>query len=444
MPKKVTLPGYASTTPPQVSYIITKVNNSIQQGTYPSLLPFQRIMGREETITYQTGTGGNFRPCLHKKAIYTAKSLASLGSCQIGVYNPNPGSPLSPKDYRWYNIGADNHRYYYSTYLSGVAAVSLNTASVPWSSLSDSALAAMLPTFYDGNNLVNFIIEMKDFKDVGAKLGLAISLKKKSLLQAIAGFNPKDKPLAKLSKSYLSYSFGWKPLFNDVVSFVQLILGVEARYNELVQRANKPQQSYWGTWISGTDLPEVVHSSSAGRGPTGGWAGSFLAKCKHRVTLGKTDGIRYHATVRYRYPMPPDLTSVIGKLRASLDGLGLSLNPATLWNAIPFTFLIDWVVNIGKWLESLRLDNVQFKTEILDFCHSARIQRSVKYELSLNSYHFATGYLDGPFVTVDQCDKVLYERAVGIPNVLTAIQTSGLNPREFSLAGALIGARLKR
>jgi len=302
----------------------------------------------------------------------------------------------------------------------------------------------MLPSFHSGNSLVNFLLELKDFKSVVKYMTGGLS-KKFTLMKALIGFERSEKPLKNLSRAYLSYSFGWRPLFNDIVAFIQTISGFEARYRELMQREGKPQQSYWGTWISGTNSPETVYyTNGVGDGPLGSWVGTFLGKYRVKVIQEATEGIRYYATVRYRYQMPEELRSAMGKLKAFLDLLGVARNPAILWNAIPFSFIVDWIVNVSGYLERLRADNISFKTEILDFCHSAKIQRNIRMDMAGEDYKWTTGYTSWPFGYTDICQKSVYERKLGIPNYLTAIQTSGLNPREFSLAGALLNANSKK
>jgi hypothetical protein len=247
----------------------------------------------------------------------------------------------------------------------------------------------------------------------------------------------------------LSYSFGWKPLFNDVVSLISEISGFTARYDELMRRAGTPQQSYWGVDVADSNHDsELFFSNGEGDGPGSGWTGPSRAKCRVEVHLDANRPIRYHATVRYRYEMPEELRSVAGKLKAFLDTLGVARNPAVLWNAIPFTFIIDWIAGVNRYLERLRVDNIHFKTEILDFCHSAKTERTVSMRLSGQDFNWvyepSLQVMHHGWLTTDQCRIIAYERRTGYPDYLKAMQLSGLNPREFSLAGALAGSRGRR
>lgn len=445
MPKKTIPQGQMTVTPLGVkTYIIYNAGNT---ATFLKTArpPYSRRFGSSSTITSQSGKDGRFRPVVHSKANYHANPLSTLQPYQ---YAANRRTNTTSTSDVWqtylYGLAEDVHAAHYFRFTAGVDAVNLSLASVQWASLSATALQTMLPSFHSQNSLVNFLLELKDFKSVVKYMFNGISGKLK-LLDALVGFKKGDKPFKNLSRMYLSYSFGWRPLFNDIVAFIQTVSGFEARYRELMQRAGSPQQSYWGTWIAGTAANETVYyTNGAGDGPNGGWVGTFIGKYRLKIVQEATKGIRYHATLRYRYAMPDELRSAGGKAKAFLDLLGVARNPAILWNAIPFSFIIDWIVNVSKYLERLRVDNIDFKTEILDFCHSARIERAVRCEMAGENFFYPTGTSLLPYKTVDMCVKTAYERKLGLPNYLTAIQSSGLNPREFSLAAALVGANRKR
>lgn len=404
---------------------------------------YNRRIGQGETITSQTGKDGRFRPVSHSKEAYQAQPLSTLDQYLYGEYQRT--LPYSSSD-AWkvyiYDLARDVHGKRYNNFVVACDSVNMSVASVQWDALSSTALTTMLPSFAAGNSYINYVLEMKDFIKVGKRLtqGLMTTW---DTIAALLGFRRSDKPLAKLAKSYLSYSFAWGPFYRDLVSFIKTTNAFIKRYDELIRRADTPQQSYWGTTITGTASSESLHSFGSD-GPTGGWVGPFSGKYYWKVVLEASKGIRYSATVRYRYPIPEGLRSNVGKLKALLDTLGVSLNPAIIWNAIPFSFVVDWIINFNRLFSAMRVDNVDFKTEILDFCHSVKYERTIRMDMGGNTYNYQQGYLLLGNSTTDYCRKSVYERRVGLPNYLGAVQTSGLNIREISLAGALLGANAKR
>lgn len=408
-----------------------------------SISSYQRRIGHGSTISSQNGVDSRFRPVSHSKESYTTMPLSTLDQYLYGEYERTlPYSSSETWKEYIYRLAEDVHQRRYTRFTTACDSVNLTIATVPWASLSSTALQTMLPTLQKDNSLVNFVLELKDFKRIGESLTSGV-LSKWEKIRSVAGFRRKDRPFAKLAKSHLSYSFAWAPLYKDLESLVLTMTGIKARFDQLVRRQKKPQQSYWGTFVAGTASDRTLHSFG-NDGPTGGWVGPFLGKYRWNVYLNACSGIRYSATVRYRYVMPDIIGSTLGRLKATLDILGVSPNPGIIWNAIPFTFVIDWVVNVGRFLNSIRVDNLDFKTEISDFCHSVKYERSIEMEMGGNSYRWDTGYNWLGLSTTDYCTKTVYERRIGLADFSGAIQTSGLNPREFSLLGALVGANAKR
>jgi hypothetical protein len=130
------------------------------------------------------------------------------------------------------------------------------------------------------------------------------------------------------------------------------------------------------------------------------------------------------------------------KIRGFLDVIGVRLDPAIIWNAIPFSFLIDWVVDVSSFLRSFAIDNLGIKTEIIDFCHSVKSQLTAEY--SLRFYHISDPTKDvfNPKWNVIVGTKTRYERDRATPD-LHAISTSTLNGRKFVLGTALVLANRK-
>lgn len=445
---KTTNYGINRITPSGVRVTYTQLSGGPYSDLRPARSAYDRRVGRKSTITSENGRDGRFRPCSHTQESYSTRPLSAL--TRIQEYQ-DPYPVQFPKGWM-YDLAFDAHAYRYTQFRTACDATAITLNNVQWSQLGASALQAMMPSFNGGDNsLVNFILELKDFKDVWKYVAGGFT-KKVSRLNA---FRVKDrngrerslwidmdkgKPLQKLSQYYLAYNFGWRPLYNDVVSLVKSLTGFLKTYDELVRRQNRPQQRYWGQWIAGTATNETVYHESE-NGPNGGWVGPFLGSARVRVIQEAHAGIRYHATLRYRYSIPNELFTTGGKAKAFLDLLGVSRNPAVLWNAIPFTFIIDWVVNVSAYLERLKVDNIKIQTELLDFCHSARVERTIRMDVQTNNRYKPSPYSYMAAETSDVCRKREYKRRVGIPDLMTAISTSGLSPREFLLGGALAGAR---
>lgn len=49
-----------------------------------------------------------------------------------------------------------------------------------------------------------------------------------------------------------------------------------------------------------------------------------------------------------------------------MDSVGFEANPRILWDAIPFTFVVDWFFNVGKVLERFRFNALELPIVITD------------------------------------------------------------------------------
>jgi hypothetical protein len=124
----------------------------------------------------------------------------------------------------------------------------------------------------------------------------------------------------RMANFWLQFQYGWKPLLNDIYSGIQLVnnllKGEEARFT-VVRRIQ-------------TDLVVKPCSTNTTRFPT------YEAE---QSAQGSVE-------VRYRFKVSDSFASF-------LNGLGI-LNPAyAVWVGLPFSFVIDWILPVGTWLEAL-------------------------------------------------------------------------------------------
>lgn len=125
------------------------------------------------------------------------------------------------------------------------------------------------------------------------------------------------------SNLWLQYAYGWTPLVSDVYSAMDALKGVEPKLKlSLSRRANgaelEVKQSGYG-YVQGHRVLNEVHVSSR-------------SSC--RTTVSGLFEIK-----------DPSL------LTANYVGL---TNPALLvWELLPYSFVVDWFLPIGAWLESL-------------------------------------------------------------------------------------------
>jgi len=131
----------------------------------------------------------------------------------------------------------------------------------------------------------------------------------------------------------------------------------------------------------------------------------------------------------YSYDLPQGLTEE-SILRAFLDMVGINFNPAIIWNALPWTFTVDWLLGVSQWLDQFKVRLIEPRIYIRDICYSYKIARTVRCWSS----HDEVGNIGNSVV------ESFYYRSK--PTGLTqTLRGSGLSFKEFSLAAALAGSR---
>lgn len=118
------------------------------------------------------------------------------------------------------------------------------------------------------------------------------------------------------SSSYLEYQFGWRPLCDDVWKLVGLAREAKRRNEQMQAKVGLMPQTWSETWQNA--------------GPSG--RDSDVATCE-----GSTCG---HARIRFRIENP--------WLR---QGASLEQPAYAAWDSVPYSWLVDCVVNVGAQLK---------------------------------------------------------------------------------------------
>lgn len=179
-------------------------------------------------------------------------------------------------------------------------------------------------------------------------------------LPAIAGGSfLKDRvfDLRKLGGEYLNVEFGWKPLVNDLVKLLHAVVDAEkhwkqyARDNGRLVRRNYtfPRESPSTTYSTGTEYLLNVPNSSQ-------WIDLFepgnIGPFPFSKETSSQETIRFSGA--YTYYLPGDSSfgeKLAGWASQANHLLGIRLTPDVLWNLAPWSWLADWVWNIGDNLE---------------------------------------------------------------------------------------------
>jgi hypothetical protein len=249
--------------------------------------------------------------------------------------------------------------------------------------------------------------------------------------------------------AYLQKEFGVAPFLRDVVALYEALIDVDKRMKRLINMSGRSKikhftYSWQETAVPAEDLSNTnVYTLDLGQfagstnptGQTGAYRAHALGwQAFRRVTY--YNPTIFHLQAEYNYNFTQFQLENARVLYLE-DRIGLSqINLATLWNAIPWSFIVDWVFGVNRWLQGRRVLQMEPTIGISRVCWSVKRFRRIATFVRTTS----KGY-NIP-VTVDTYLPTMYEttyrRDINLPvRNNPALYGSSLNSRELSLGVAL-------
>lgn len=240
--------------------------------------------------------------------------------------------------------------------------------SVPWAEIDEiqrRAWWSMQPRFETEVQLLNFIYELKDFKSLVKSAGnfnwhsFTVKVRKARRLKSTwrLSRDKKTSTLADignslanvtggLSAAWLAWAFAWKPLIKDLTEIHKLLKAtVNQVQEEFLNRGLETQNSHYS---------EIVRLNAVGSN-----SGAYL-----EFFTGSRALILFTSTLQYTYSYV-----MRDGLEKYKKAMGLDLTTEVIWNALPFSFVADYFMDIGKSINRMSVDeNVALKVH--QYCES--------------------------------------------------------------------------
>lgn len=176
-----------------------------------------------------------------------------------------------------------------------------------------------------------------------------------------------------VANHFLNHTFGWVPFLKDVNDLIDNIKNAHDRIERL-KRDN-------GQWVkrrailvnqnddvllgktNGVNIITPATGDFFAIDGNGQYVSPYYETRRQTFTLASTSG-------RFRYYLPefdadrPDQMGLLGDIKRRLDIHGARINPSNVYKAIPWTWLIDWVSDVGKTIQAVQdqtMDNMAAK-----------------------------------------------------------------------------------
>jgi len=326
-----------------------------------------------------------------------------------GAYGQSPtGSPTNPNDHGWSNLFGDF----------------MSTST--YQNLCLQAFLKQSQQIPPKVSLINFLVELKDFRGLAKGLSkVPKHVRDGSLAREVnapiarKGIRRLPKKLAKSGvDSFLSWNFQWAPFIGDLQTLSKIGESTANRLNYLRQIKGKEVTVRY-------DRKDCyVHPQLGQSLLSFGFGGS-----QHHYML-RDYQCDFVSTWRLLQNLQ-ELQDAWSGFKATCAALGLNNPVKAAWNAIPFSFMLDWIAPVGDWLEKAAVQPFTGQWDIYD------VTSSVHEVAVIDLYSDIT--LAGQH-THDLMHTVVvdrYTRLPGLPFTLGAVDFSQLTDTQKQLAFAI-------
>jgi len=271
-------------------------------------------------------------------------------------------------------------------------------------------------------SLLNFLFELKDFKELGKSLSkIPKLLKDQSLARHVNLVSKHKKSLPKVvakagADTFLSWNFQWAPFIGDLQTLTKVGDNAYKRLDYLIKTQGKSVTIHYekDDCYSHPSLGQIVLSIDAGENVQTYRLRTY--ECKFTSTWRVFNNLR-------------DLKDALSGLKAVYATLGINNPLKAAWNAIPFSFMVDWVGPIGNWLERAAAQPFSGEWSI------SEVTSSVHEVYTIDFFVRDTVWNTDQLMQSVVVDR--YTRLDGLPFTLGAIDFSQLTDTQQKLALAI-------
>lgn len=320
-----------------------------------------------------------------------------------------------------------------------------------------SRYAEDIPVIFKNLKAINSALHGKPptyFKKPSRALAASISKRLKAVRKSFTGLQ--GRTLAELlhapADGFLQVEFNILPLLTDMCGIYLSLSKLEKTMRSLInQQGRHLSKHYTWTWIP---------SQFAGASTTLNYTlnlGQFAGYTNPPGFTGCTNGYRrsirmtrevmidqpavFHAEIEYSYSLS-SFQNEHARLLTLLDYLGVNLNPMIIWNAIPWSFVVDWFIGVNRWLDGRKILNMEPVVAISRYLWSVKTKRRIRTSFDTSTNDPLSPPLNRTWLP-DLYEET-YRRDVRLPTATDSFFGSSLSSTELTLGGALVFARRRR
>lgn len=163
-----------------------------------------------------------------------------------------------------------------------------------------------------------------------------------------------------VNNQHLNYNFGIRPFLSDIGKFTRAVESFDDRLRRFVNNQMR-------LITRNVRMPEYLHSSTTDITLNSTW--------KLRRELSYT--LKRVSTFQFLYELPEYSYNEL-LWRAWADSFGANITAANIWALVPWSFMVDWYVDIGGFLDTLSTDWIEPWITFVQGCSSYHVVGDVK------------------------------------------------------------------
>jgi hypothetical protein len=176
-----------------------------------------------------------------------------------------------------------------------------------------------------------------------------------------------------IADEHLHWAFGVLPLISDIKKIFKIISTFDKVFDGLL--SNRQRTYRYGHETGLVDWP--MNQPSVGGQVPGSTMdiGKYKGVGKQWATHLRRDLFcEWKGYLGYHLRSPEFVNGPLGGLLVFLDTFGVQPDPEIIWDAIPYSFVVDWFISIGEELHKYEVDLVPVTMTVTDAMHQVRLR----------------------------------------------------------------------
>jgi hypothetical protein len=282
-----------------------------------------------------------------------------------------------------------------------------NLSASDFEDLSVQALNHMVPSISNlvpGVSLVNFVAELRDIKQLFTLWSSDIDV------------------LKNLSSNVLNVQLGWRPMLGDCEKLFKIFTSLQTKID--IWNAAAKSGEIWTRHADVTPSLEARLGQNLRQTTTSAHTNAILGGqrvlgttavgeghlwCDQKIT---TDAhLKFHLMFRPKFHRDSDIEV---KIADFYNALGFGNGASIIWEAVPLSFVVDWFVGVGDFLDQFQYRPLDLQYEIVDFGYS--VKRTAVYATRPHfGFDGQNDLLMGPNGTITTQNRYYYRGKMQAP-----------------------------